>query len=535
MASTAPFSGFRTVGLMAGLMMGVVLTLMDQTVVSTALPTIVGQLGDLSLYAWVFSAYMLGQTSLLLIFGRLSDLYGRRRLFLLGVGAFMLGSILCGQARTMQQLVFFRGLQGIGGAGLMPTALAILGVHYGPQERARLQGILGSAAGLAVIVGPTVGSLIVEHFSWRWVFYINLPFGLFSALFVVLFLRESRQRGTAPVIDYVGALTLIGWVACLLLAFFYSRDHPWSAPPVLGLLGAFALLFLLFLVNERRTQEPILPLGIFAHPTVAAAGAVTLIGSVAIDALIIYVPLLIQGVLGGTSQDTRNALTVFAFPGILGAVVAGFLVARKIPYRLLILGGLALSGVGLWLVSQVGMATGQAELLPYLVLAGLGIGATNVTLVLALQNSVAQKYMGTASSLVQFLGNLAGTVGVGLLGTYQANLLADGVKPILASPALRQLPPRLAQLLGDPTSLARVFTDPMVAARLPPQLLAALRGVLESSLHTVFQVGLVLTAAALLVSLFMRGSAAQQPGSLASLTGGCGRSLKKTFRLRSPR
>jgi len=511
MNTSEPFPRWRTVGLMVGLMMGVLLALMDQTVVSTALPTIVGQLGGLSLYAWVFSAYMLAQTSFMAIFGKLSDLYGRRIIFLVGVGAFMLGSILCGQARTMEQLILFRGLQGVGGAGLMPTALAILGFHYGPRERARLQGILGSAAGLAVIAGPTVGSLIVENFSWRWVFIINLPLGVLSALLVALFLSESRDMKATPMIDYVGALTLLGWVICLMLAFVYSRDLPWSSPQVLGLLGAFALLFILFLVNESRAREPILPLRIFTHPTVAAGGAVALIRAVAFYSLIIYVPLLVQGVLGGTPENARNALTAFAVPVILGAIVAGFLVARNVSYRTLLGGGLALFGVGLWLVSRIGAVTGEGALLWDVALAGLGVGLTQVTIVLALQNSVAREHMGTASSLAQFLTNLAGTVGVTLLGAYQSNRLAEGVKPILASPNLKQLPAQAAQLLGDAANLGRVLTSPTTASTLPPQLIAALRSALQSSLQSVFQVGLVLTAIALLVSLFMRGSAAEQP------------------------
>ncbi len=517
MTTTEISSRWQTIGLMAGLMMGVLLTLMDQTVVSTAMPTIVGQLGGLNLYAWVFSAYMLAQTSFLTIFGKLSDLYGRRLMFLVGVGAFMLGSILCGQARSMEQLILFRGLQGIGGAGLMPTALAILGFHYGPRERARLQGILGSAAGLAVVAGPAVGSLIVENFSWRWVFYVNLPLGILAALLVLLFLSESRDAKIAPSIDYLGALALLGWVVSLMLAFFFGRDLPWSSPQVLGFFAAFVLLFALFLYNESRAREPILPLRIFTHPTVAAASAVALVRAVAFYALIIYVPLLVQGVLGGTSQEARNALTTFAFPVILGAVVAGFLIARNIGYRALLIGGLLLYGAGLWLVSQAGMYTGMPALIRDLVLAGFGVGLTQVTIVLALQNSVAREYMGTASSLAQFFTNLAGTVGVGLLGTYQSGLLASEVRSLLASPSLGQLPAQATQLLGDAENLGRVLTNPAIAVQLPAQFVEALRGALGSSLQGVFQVGLILTALALLVSLFMRGSVSEQPRRAAGV------------------
>ncbi|MCL5429296.1 MAG: MFS transporter [Chloroflexi bacterium] len=504
MNSTKLPSRLKTIGLMAGLMIGVFLTLMDQTVVSIALPSIAGQLNGLSLYAWVFSGYMLAQTAFLTIFGKLSDLYGRRLMFLIGVGLFMLGSILCGQAQTMEQLIIFRALQGVGGAGLMPIALAILGFHYGPRERARLQGILGSAAGLAVVVGPTVGSLVVENFSWRWVFYINLPLGILSAVLVVLFLRESRDTARTPSIDYSGAITLLGWVGSLMIAFFFSRDLPWSSPQILGLLGAFILFFVLFLFNESRAREPILPLHIFAHPTVAAASAVAFVRAVAFYALIIYVPLLVQGVLGGTPENARNALIAFAVPVIFGAVIAGFLVARNISYRTLLMVGLALFGVGLWLVSQLGRNSDQGVLLRDLVLAGFGVGITQVTIVLALQNSVKREHMGTASSLSQFLTNLAGTVGVGLLGFYQSNLLINRVSHIVTSATLEQLSPQAAQVLNDAAALGRVFTSPAAAAQLPSQLLDTLRGALENSLTSVFQVGLFLTAIALFASLFMQ-------------------------------
>ncbi len=510
----------QTAGLMAGLMLAVLLALMDQTVVSTALPTIVGDLGGLSLYAWVFSAYLLAQTVFLPIFGRLSDLYGRRRLFLLGLGLFMTGSALCGQARTMEQLIVFRGIQGIGGAALMPTALAILGVGYEPRERARLQGILGSAAGIAVIVGPIVGSFIVEHLDWRWVFYVNLPLGVLSAVFVWLFLHEAREQRARPRIDLAGALTLGGWVSALLLASFQARDHAWDSPGVLGFLALGVVLFAGFVIVEARAAEPLLPLRLFRHPTVAAVGAATLIRAVAQYALIIYLPLLVQGVFAGTSEDARNALTVFALPGIAAAVAAGFLVARNVGYRTLIVGGLAISGISLWLLSGIGNATGQGRLLPVVALGGLGVGAVGVTITLAIQNSVALEEMGIASSLAQFLNNLAGAVGVTLLGTYQAGLLADGVRSALASAP--QLPSQVAARLSDPATLDRLLTSPTAAAQLPPALMAALRGALESSLHSVFFVALALTAAALLVSLFVRGSAASaqprlQPGAVLAV------------------
>ncbi len=498
---------WQTAGLMAGLMLAVLLALMDQTVVSTALPTIVGQLGGLSLYAWVFSAYLLAQTTFLPIFGRLSDLYGRRRLFLLGLGLFMAGSALCGQARTMEQLIAFRGIQGIGGAALMPVALAILGVGYEPRERARLQGILGSAAGVAVIVGPIVGSFIVEQLDWRWVFYVNLPLGLLSAGFIWIFLHEAREQRARPGIDLAGAFTLGGWVSALLLASFAARDHAWDSPSVLGFIALGVVLLVGFLIVEARAAEPILPFGLFRHRTVAAVGAATLIRAVAQYALIIYLPLLVQGVFAGTSEDARNALTVFALPGIVAAVAAGLLVGRNVGYRTLIVGGLAVSGVGLWLLGGIGAGTGQGGLLPVVALAGVGVGAVGVTMTLAIQNSVALEQMGIASSLAQFLNNLAGTVGVTLLGTFQAGLLADGVRPAIAS--VPQLPAALAAAVDDPATVDRLLTSPAAAAQLPPALMAALRGALETSLHGVFLVGLALTAVALLVGLFVRGSAAE--------------------------
>ncbi len=498
----------RTTILMAGLLTGVLLTMLDQTMVSTALPTVVADLGGLSLYAWTFSAYMLGQTAFLPIFGRLSDLYGQRRLYVVGVTLFLLGAVLSGQARTMEQLILFQGLQGIGGAGLMPVALAILGVHYGPEARARLQGVLGGGAGLAVIAGPTAGALIVENLSWRWVFYVNLPLGLVSVFLVLVALRGWPERAGGPPMDYRGATLLVGWVVAVMLAVFLGRDVAWTSAPVVGLLATASTLLVLFLVHERRRPEPILPLHIFAHPTVAAAGAVAFIRAVATYALILYVPLLVEGVRGGTAEDVRNALTVFALPGIVGAVVAGLLVGQDAPYRLVMGGGLVLSGAGLWLVSQTGPAAAQGLLFGALALASFGIGLTQVTIVLAIQNAVARRYMGTASSLSQFLNNLAGTLGIGLLGAYQAYLLAGGVAALQASPVASQLPPQAAAMLRDQTSVGRALTTPAIAAQFPPDLVAALRTALERSLEGVFQVGLVLTTMALLASVFMRGSAA---------------------------
>lgn len=495
----------HTVGLMAGLMLAVILALMDQTVVSTALPTIVSDLSGLSLYAWVFSAYLLAQTSFMPIFGKLSDLFGRRRLFLIGLAAFMVGSALCGQARTMEQLIIFRGLQGIGGAGLMPVALAILGHRYGPQERARLQGVLASGAGIAVIVGPSVGSFIVEHASWRWVFYVNLPLGILAALFILAFLHELRETdGAPPAIDYAGALTLAAAVSSLLVGTFLSSDHGWSSPEVLLALASALVFAVLFLMSERRASEPILPLGIFAERTVSATAAVALIRAVAMYALVIFVPLLVQGVLGGSSEDARNELIVFAIPGIASAVIAGLLVARGVPYRILVVSGLALTGVGSWLASGIRPGSGLSELGLILVVAGTGVGLTQVTFILIFQNTLPRRYVGVASSLSQFLNNLAGTVGVSLLGAFQASQLTQATGRALIG---ADLPPQLAQRLADSAAVERVLVSAQAAAQLPAALLFSLREALASSMASAFTVGVVLTAVALPAALLIQGAA----------------------------
>lgn len=507
----------ETLGLMAGLMLAVLLALMDQTVVSTALPTIVADLSGLDLYAWVFSAYLLAQTSFMPVFGKLSDLFGRRRLFLIALVAFMAGSALCGQARTMEQLIVFRGLQGIGGAGLMPVALAILGHRYGPRERARLQGILAGGAGLAVIAGPSVGSFIVEHASWRWVFYVNLPLGVLATLFVLAFLHEPRELGRArPAIDYAGALALTAAVAALLVGAFLSRDQDWTAVPVLAALGLAAILAGLFLAIERRAREPILPLEVFADRTVSATAAVALIRAVAMYALVIFVPLLVQGVLGGSSEDARNELIVFAIPGIAAAVAAGLLVARGVPYRILIISGLALTGLGSWLAAALRPGSGLTELALILIVAGLGVGLTQVTFILVFQNTLPRRYVGVASSLSQFLNNLAGTVGVSLLGTFQAGEFAAGIGRAVSG---AQLPPQFARVLADGAAVERVLVSPQAAAQLPAQLLVPLRDALASSLAGAFTVGVVLTVVALPAALLIGGAAqrwrAEVPNAVA--------------------
>jgi EmrB/QacA subfamily drug resistance transporter len=406
----------RILAIYSGLMVTLLLAALDQTIVATALPKVVSELGGITQYSWVFTAYMLGSTVTVPLYGKLGDVHGRKPLFVVAITIFLVGSALCGLAQNMVELVVFRAIQGVGAGGLFPLTLAMVGMIVPPRDRGRYQGLIGSVFAAASIIGPLIGGFIVDNTSWRWIFYVNLPVGGL-ALLVILVTMPRRPYKQEHSIDWLGAGVLgLGTTALLLGLVWGGRDYPWGSSQVIGALLAAAGLLAAFGVIERRVREPILPFDLLRNPTVAASVACMGLVGAAMFGTISFVPLFVQGVIGTSATSSGIVLT----PLMLGAVTTSFLsgqiVSRTGRYRPNTLLGPLILGAGALLLWRMGVRTTNGQAARNMVIAGIGLGMMMQIFVLSVQNSVTRAAMGTATALTQFSRSIGATLGVTLMG-----------------------------------------------------------------------------------------------------------------------
>src|ERR687886_723533 len=406
----------RILAIYAGLMVTLLLAALDQTIVSTALPRVVSDLGGLTQYSWVFTAYMLASTVTVPLYGKLGDVYGRKPLFLFAIVVFLVGSALCGIAQNMTQLVVFRGIQGIGAGGLIPLAIAVVGAIIPPRDRGRYQGLIGSVFGSASIIGPAVGGFVVDHTTWRWIFYVNLPVGALAlAVISVTMPRPAPQ--TERSIDWGGAALLAASTTPLLLGLVWGgRDYPWTSGHVIVALVVAVAALAAFLLYERRVPEPILPFSLLRNGVVASSVvSMTLVG-MAMFGTISFVPLFVQGVIGTSASSSGVVLT----PLMLGAVTASFLsgqwVSRSGRTRPNAIAGPIVLTAGMVLLWRMGVHTTNGQAARNMVLAGVGLGLMMQVFVLTVQNVVPRAQIGSATALTQFSRSIGATLGVTIMG-----------------------------------------------------------------------------------------------------------------------
>ncbi len=484
----------------AGTMLALLLAALDQTIVGTAIPRIVADLNGLDRLAWVTTAYLVTSTTMTPIAGKLGDLFGRKPFLLAGMIGFVGASALCGLSQDMTQLIVFRGLQGVFGGVLFATVFTVIGDLFPPDQRGRVQGMFGAVFGLSSVVGPTAGGVITDHGSWRWVFEVNIPVGIAAVAVVTAGLPYVRSHASWRDIDFWGALTLAAGVVPLLIALSITRDHAWTSPQVTGLLAIAAVMLAAFVFVESRVEHPIVPLGLFKNATFTVSMIVGFLTAFGMFGSILFTPLVFQGVLGISATNSGALITPMSF-GLLGASTVTGLVMRRIKhYRYLGTAGVAIMIFGLWLLSQITPSTPEWRVVAELVVVGAGLGMTFPLYLTAVQVALPRRFLGVASSQIQFWRNLGGTVGSAILGAVLANRLPDYLKTRVSE---LKLPP---QIVGHiPTaSGANAILDPSLISKLPPVFVHAIRLALADTLRDIYVVAGAVLVAALVATLFMK-------------------------------
>lgn len=475
----------QTILVVAGLMLGMSLAALETTLVGTAMPTIIGKLGGVSLYSWVFSAYLLTSTTTVPIYGKLADLFGRKPVFLFGVGLFLLGSMLCGLSRSMVQLIIFRTIQGVGAGAVLPITMTLIGDLFSVEQRARMQGLFSGVWGVSSVVGPALGGLITDSIGWRWVFYFTLPFGLISAALIFFLIHEHIEKRKRS-IDYIGSATLTAGITALLLGLLEGQSWGWTSPQLLLTFAASAVLLAVFLWNEARVPEPVLPLGLFRNRIIAVASIAGALSGAAMYGVTSYIPLLVQGVQNGTAADAGTVVAPMSMGWPVGSIVAGRLIVR-FGYRLAILiGGICLLAGGMML-PFVGADSPRAFLVVQLILVGLGLGFTSSAFVIAIQNAVPWSQRGVATATSQFFRTIGGSIGVAALGA----MLVNQWRSYAAERGVT----------GQFDEASNVL-DPARRGGFSAEVLRNIQLSLADALHNIYLVVAVLTLAVFLAILF---------------------------------
>jgi EmrB/QacA subfamily drug resistance transporter len=490
--SSSRLSHRQILVVLSGLMLGMLLAALDQTIVATALPTIVSELGGINHLSWVVAAYLLASTSSTPLYGKVSDLFGRKGVFQFAIVVFLLGSVLSGIAQNMGQLIAFRALQGLGAGGLIALAMAIIGDVVSPRDRGRYQGYMGAVFAFASVAGPLLGGFFVDHLSWRWVFYINLPVGAVALVVTSTVLDLPFQR-VRHAVDYLGAALLVSCVTSILLVTVWGGDaYAWDSPQVIALSALGVGLLLAFLARERRAPEPLLPLALFRDPVFSVGTLLLFFQGLVMFGAIVFLPLYLQVVKGASATRSGLLLLPLMAGVITSSISSGRIISNTGRYRVFPIVGTAMCTLGLLLFSRLDAASGLPEASAYMVVLGLGLGMTMQVPILAIQNSVERRHLGTATSLANFARSMGGSFGVAVFGAVLANRLAHDLPLLLPRAALARFDVKALQ------------ASPAQIRALPPAIQDGIIEAISRSVHTVFMTALPVAALGFLVAWFLK-------------------------------
>jgi EmrB/QacA subfamily drug resistance transporter len=486
----------RTVPVMIALLLGIFIAALDNTIVSTAMGTIVADLGGLDKFVWVTSAYLVTEMAGMPIFGKLSDMYGRKRFFVLGIGLFILGSILCGTAQNIVQLSLYRALQGVGGSALMPIAFTIVWDIFPANVRGKMGGVFGMVFGLSSIFGPLLGAYITEHFDWRWVFYINVPLGIVAFVLILFFYRESTQHDKQT-IDWWGAVTLVGSFVSLMFALeLGGQKYAWDSSVIISLFAAFAILFISFLFAETRAVDPIISFDMFKKRLFSASNIVGIFYGATFLVATLYIPIFIQGVMGGSVINSGLVL----LPMMLGTSVTaplGGQFSSKTSYRNVMIVSALVFILGISLLSTLTLDTSRLQITLYMIIVGLGTGASFSVLSMAAMHHFDSSQRGSASSTNSFLRSLGMTVGITVFGVIQRNMFTHKLADAFSGQEQNQAPSNIS--FNDPHAIL----SPATRANIPAPVLEKITGALSSSIAHTFLWALIPAGLALVFVLVM--------------------------------
>ncbi|WP_138494250.1 MDR family MFS transporter [Paenibacillus pinistramenti] len=478
--------------IVAGLLLGILMSAMDNTIVTTAMGTIVSDLGGMDQFVWVTSAYMVAVMAGTPIFGKLSDMYGRKRFYIFGIVVFLLGSILCGLAGSITQLSLFRVIQGIGGGALMPIAFTIIFDIFPPKSRGKATGLFGAVFGLSSIVGPLLGAFITDHLGWNWVFYINVPVGIVSFILIMAFYKESpnhlKQR-----IDWFGAITLVGAIVCLMFALELGGEtYAWDSAQILGLFAGFAVLLIAFLLIERKVAEPVISFDMFKVRLFATSNGVALFYGAVFIVATVYIPIFVQGVYGGTATNSGLILMPMMIGSVIGAQSGGLLSTRT-SFRRIMLMSIIFFLAGILLLGTLNSDSPRTLLTIYSVVTGIGVGFSFSTLNLSGIHHFDTRQRGSATSTITFMRSLGMTLGITIFGIIQRNLLSDQMTKAFAGSG------QSAASIGNPQNAL----TPENRKQIPEAVLHKISDAMATSIAHTFLWSLIAAGAAALFILLM--------------------------------
>jgi EmrB/QacA subfamily drug resistance transporter len=493
----------------SGLLLVMLLASLDSTIVATALPTIVGELGGIGHLSWVVTAYLLAQTVVTPLYGKLGDLYGRKRVLQSAVVIFLVGSALCGLARSLETLIAFRALQGLGGGGLMVSSMAAVGDVIPPRERGRYQGIFGAVFGLSSVAGPLIGGFFTTNLTWRWIFYINLPLGVVAMLVLAATLPANPERKKHR-IDYGGAAALAGALSgVILLTDLGGTTFPWTSPPIVGMGVASVVFLALFLWIEGRAAEPVLPLRLFRNRIFTVSSAVGIVVGFAMFGSITFLPLFLQTVKG--ASPTGSGLQLLPVMGgmLVTSIASGQLISRWGRYRMFPIVGTAVMSIGLFLLARMETGTSLVTASLYMLVVGLGLGMVMQVLVLAVQNSVDYEDLGVATSGATLFRSIGGSLGTAVLGAVFSTRLTETLSRVMPSGA---------------HAVSGGGMDPSAIQRMPPAARHVFLDAFTDSLDYVFLVAAIVAVASFLLSWLL-----EERPLRASVAAGGGAGVGESF------
>jgi EmrB/QacA subfamily drug resistance transporter len=498
--------------ILGAILLGMFLAALDQTIVGPVLPRIVTELNGAELYTWVVTIFLLTSTITVPIYGKLSDLYGRRPLLLIGISLFLVGSALSGLSQTMWQLILFRGIQGLGAGALFPIALAVIGDLFTPAERGKYQGLFGAVFGIAFLVGPGLGGFLTDNFSWHWVFFVNLPIGILALIVIARLLPNIKGRRRDVKIDYLGVITLTLGLMPILVGLTLAESSQWSDPAVWGTIVLGVAFLVAFVIVEARAAEPIIPLHLFRNRTFSASMVAIFLATFGFGAAIIFLPLYFQIVEGTSATASGYKLLPFLFGLIVSSIASGQIVSRTGRYKGVIVGGLVILAIGLYLMSNLRADTSDLVLSLWMFVAGFGVGPTFAVFTIIVQNSVPFHELGTATADLTLFRQIGTTLGLTLAYTFFRenltwNLLHDQIVSAGAPPALV---PATAPAGFDLSTLTSALPGNPVA--FISQVPAQFQAVFIQGFHQAFTIaiansmllGVGAAAASVIVAFFLR-------------------------------